>query len=88
MKADKKKVCHLIKTAKGQLDGILTMIEENRYCMDISAQILAVEAVLKKANQEILSAHIASCLAETLASGNEEDAQKKIEELMGVIGKM
>lgn len=78
----------MIKTAKGQLDGILTMIEENRYCMDVSTQILAVEAVLKKANQEILSVHIASCLAETLVGGNAEDAQKKIDELMGVIGKM
>ena len=36
MKADKKKVEILIKTAKGQLEGVLKMIEDDRYCIDIS----------------------------------------------------
>ena len=35
MQADKAKVSTLIKTARGQLDGILRMIEQDRYCMDI-----------------------------------------------------
>ena len=58
MKADHKKVTRQIKIARGQLDGILKMIEEDRYCVDISNQILATSAVLKRANQEILQAHI------------------------------
>ena len=35
MQADKKQVSRLLKTARGQIDGILRMIEEDRYCMDI-----------------------------------------------------
>ena len=35
MKADRKKVEPLLKTARGQLDGVLKMIDDNRYCMDI-----------------------------------------------------
>ena len=45
MKADRDKVVPLIKTARGQLDGILKMIDEDRYCIDISNQVLAVISI-------------------------------------------
>ncbi|MEA4987492.1 MAG: metal-sensing transcriptional repressor, partial [Anaerovorax sp.] len=48
MKADKNSVTRLLKTAKGQLEGILKMVEEDRYCVDISNQILATQAILNK----------------------------------------
>ena len=47
MQADRKKITRLLKTAKGQIDGVLNMVEENSYCMDISNQILACMGVLK-----------------------------------------
>ena len=33
MMADEKKIARMLKTARGQLDGILKMIEEDRYCV-------------------------------------------------------
>ena len=48
MQADKKKVGTLLKTARGQIDGILNMIEEDRYCIDISHQLMATMAILNK----------------------------------------
>ena len=54
MKADKEKVALLLKTARGQLDGLLKMVENDRYCMDISNQLLATQAILKKANREVV----------------------------------
>ena len=41
MKAKKGDIVHKLKIARGQLDGILQMVEENRYCVDISNQLLA-----------------------------------------------
>ena len=52
MKADKAHITRSIKIARGQLDGILRMIEEDRYCVDISNQLLATQALLKRVNQE------------------------------------
>ena len=46
MQADKKKIARLLKTARGQMDGILKMVEEDRYCIDISQQLMATEAIL------------------------------------------
>ena len=61
MMADKKQVTRLLKTARGQIDGILKMVEEDRYCIDISHQIMASEAILKRANKEVLKAHMTHC---------------------------
>ena len=49
MMADRKKVEPLLRTARGQIDGVLKMIEDNRYCMDIMMQLQAVESLVHKA---------------------------------------
>ena len=56
MKAKKGDIVHKLKNLQRQLDGILQMVEENRYCVDISNQLLATQALLKSANQQILQA--------------------------------
>ncbi len=85
MKADKKQIVRLLKTARGQIDGILKMVEEDRYCVDISNQIMATDAILRKANKEILRAHMKCCVKDALQTGQEE---KKIDELIDMIDKM
>ena len=85
MMADEKKISRLLKTARGQLDGILKMVEENRYCIDISQQLMATEAILNRANKEILAAHLKHCVehAET-----DQERSDKIDELVNALGKM
>jgi len=85
MQADKEQVTRLLKTARGQIDGILRMIEEDRYCIDISTQILATDAILKRANKEVLTAHMKHCL---LSAGTEEERAAKIDELVQVLEKL
>ena len=85
MKGDKKKVTQLLKTARGQIDGILKMIEEDRYCIDISNQLLAVESIIEKANKEVIRGHMHHCVKEAFQSGEEE---KKIDEIISLIDKM
>ena len=62
MKAKKGDITHKLKIARGQIDGILQMIDENRYCVDISNQLQATQALLRSANQEILQEHIRNCV--------------------------
>ena len=84
MRADVKKVTNLLKTAKGQVDGILKMVEDDRYCVDISNQILAVQSLLRKVNNEILKAHMNGCVKEAFETGQGEE---KIDEIMKIIEK-
>lgn len=82
MKADRNKIERLLKTARGQLDGILKMVEEDRYCIDISNQLLATEAILKKANKEIIHSHLNHCVKDSM---NDDE---KVEELMTLFNKL
>ena len=88
MMADKKTVTRLLKTARGQLDGLLRMVEEDRYCVDISNQLLATEAILRKINREVMLAHLRGCVKTSLESGNEDEADEKIEEIAALLEKM
>lgn len=88
MMADAKTVTRLLKTARGQLDGILTMIEEDRYCMDISTQLLAAQSIIKRANREVLKGHVEHCIREAMESGDEEAAEQKVQELLEYVEKM
>lgn len=78
-------IVHKLKIARGQLDGILQMVEENRYCVDISNQLLATQALLKSANQQILQAHIRSCVREALQT---DAVNPKLEEALKLLEKM
>jgi DNA-binding FrmR family transcriptional regulator len=84
MKADKKKILRYLKTTKGQIEGIIKMVEQDRYCVDISTQVLAVQALLKKANNEVLRSHINNCVKEAFVEGNGDE---KVEELMNIFDK-
>lgn len=85
MKADKGKINRLLKTAAGQIEGISKMVDEDRYCIDISNQLLAAQSILKKADNEILKAHLHMCVKEAFTEGNEDE---KIEEIISLINKV
>ncbi len=80
----KKDALLALKTARGQLDGIVRMLENDRYCIDISKQILSAQSLLKKANLKVLRGHIKSCVADAIKKG---EAEEKIEEIFGIIDK-
>ncbi|MBE6973430.1 MAG: metal-sensing transcriptional repressor [Ruminococcaceae bacterium] len=85
MRADHEQVCRLLKTARGQIDGILKMVEEDRYCLDVSAQLMATQSILKKTNGLVLRAHMDGCVRQAVADGNPE---KKLDELTALLDKL
>ena len=85
MKAKKGDITHKLKIARGQIDGILQMIDENRYCVDISNQLQATQDLLRSANQEILQEHIRNCVREALQTDVENP---KLEEALELLEKM
>jgi len=82
--SSKMQVVNLLKTSKGQIEGILKMIEDDRYCVDISKQILSVQALLKKANLKIIDQHIKHCVKQAFTEGHGEE---KVDEIMELIDK-
>ena len=62
--ADRTKVLRLLKTARGQLDGILKMVEEDRYCIDISQQVMA--------------AHLRGCVQQAATAEDREEKVEEL----------
>ena len=85
MMADQKTVFRLLKTARGQLDGIIKMVEDDRYCIDISQQVMATGAILNKVNKEILAAHLKHCVKE---ADDQQAREEKIDEFVSTLGKI
>ena len=85
MKADHTQMTRLLKTARGQIDGILKMVEEDRYCLDVSNQLMATQSILKKANRMVLKAHMNSCVRQAVVSG---DPEEKLNELALILDKL
>ena len=85
MMADHKKVKKQINIVKGQLDGIIKMIDEDSYCIDISNQLLASIAILKKTNTYIINEHLNTCIRN---AKNEDDLNIKIEEISKILDRI
>lgn len=72
---------------EGQVRGLARMVEEGRYCIDIVTQIAAVQAALRRVEEDVLRDHISHCVAHAMTSGNEADQKQKIDELMQVLAR-
>jgi CsoR family transcriptional regulator, copper-sensing transcriptional repressor len=81
---NKDRVLHRLKVARGQLDKVISMVGEDKYCLDVLHQNRAVEAALKQADNVIMENHLRTCAAEDLQNGKEKDI---VEEIMKVFAK-
>jgi DNA-binding FrmR family transcriptional regulator len=72
---------------EGQIRGIGRMVEEDRYCIDVVTQISAVRAALRRAEEEILRDHVATCVEHAVASSDKGEQRRKIAELMDVVSR-
>lgn len=74
-----------LKVARGQIESVIKMTEEDRYCIDISMQISATISLLKKAQSEIIMHHLRSCVQESIELG---DATQKMDEIDMLLKKL
>lgn len=88
MKANKAEICRLLKTARGQIDGLLKMVEDDRYCIDISNQLLSTQALLGTINAEVLTSHLDHCVRHAFESGDSVEQERKLEELHAVLKRL
>ena len=81
---DKIKRLHRI---SGQLNGIIKMINDKKYCVDILQQTRAVTAAIKSVEQLILKDHMNACVSSAMKSNKKSDQDKKIDEVLNLIKK-
>lgn len=84
-KDTQERILHRLKIAKGHLETVINMIEENKYCIDVLHQSQAMQAGLKGVDSLILENHLKTCAAGAIKEGKQE---KAIAEIMNVFKKI
>lgn len=84
----KKKALSQLRRAEGMIKKVISMVEEDRYCIDVLQQSLAAIGLTKSANKVILENHLNSCFKEGMENKSTKKRGDLIEELMRIINKV
>jgi CsoR family transcriptional regulator, copper-sensing transcriptional repressor len=71
-----------LRKIEGQVRGLQRMVTEERYCVDVLAQISSTVNALERVGVLLLNDHVRHCVRESLGDGGGDD---KIEELVTAI---
>ena len=75
----KQSAMNRLKTVRGHLDGVIAMVEDERYCPDIMKQVSALQGSLEKVNRVLMQNHVETCVMDAVAEGRSEQI---VDELM------
>ena len=84
-KDTQERILHRLKIARGHLNKVIRMVEENKYCIDVLHQSQAVQKALKETDNVMLENHLKTCASDAIGKGRKDTA---IEEVMHVFKKM
>jgi len=73
-----------LKTIEGHLRGIMRMVEEDAYCIDVIRQIQAVEGALNKVSSKILEDHLNSCVITAIQGNDKTERERVLKEITEV----
>lgn len=73
-----------LRTIEGHLRGIIRMVEEDAYCIDVIRQIQAVEAALDKVSGQLLETHLNSCVVTAVRGDDPAERERVLKEISQV----
>ncbi len=78
------KVLSRLKTIEGHLRGVIRMVENDAYCIDVIRQLQAIEAALSKTSVMILEDHLNSCVITAVRGDSEQERERVLKEITEV----
>lgn len=72
-------VLNRLRTARGHLDAVVRMVEDDKYCPDVMKQLSAVQGSLERASRIVLRNHLETCVAAAMVAGRTDEI---VDELM------
>jgi DNA-binding FrmR family transcriptional regulator len=73
-----------LRTVDGHLKGIIRMVEEDAYCIDVIRQLQAVESALNKVSARILDGHLNSCVITAVQGEDPAERKRVLKEVLEV----
>jgi CsoR family transcriptional regulator, copper-sensing transcriptional repressor len=81
---EKERILHRLKIARGHLNKVMQMIEDDEYCIDVLHQSQAVQQALRQTDTVLMEHHLSTCMLDSLKNGKSGEA---IEEMMTILKK-
>jgi DNA-binding FrmR family transcriptional regulator len=75
---------HRLKSIAGHVNGIVRMLEEERYCIDVIKQIQAIQIALSRVSEEVLDEHLRSCVTTAIQGDNPDERERVLREITEV----
>ena len=82
---DKPRLLNRLNRVEGQVRGVVRMVEDDRYCIDILTQVQAVRAALARVETELLKGHLDHCIKGAIVSGDKDEQRRKAAELIELL---
>ena len=73
-----------LRTVEGHLRGIIRMVEQGEYCIDVIRQVQAVESALNRVSTHILENHLHSCVSTAIKGNNPKERERVLREITEV----
>ena len=71
----------------GQVQAVERMVEADRHCSELIHQLDAVQAGIGKVGEVVLRSHVQTWVSDATRSGDEQECNRKVEELVTVFGR-
>jgi DNA-binding FrmR family transcriptional regulator len=75
---------HRLKSIAGHVNGIVRMLEEDRYCIDVIKQIQAIQTALSRVSESILDAHLRTCVTTAIRGDDADERERLLSEVIEV----
>lgn len=75
---------HRLKSVAGHVNGIVRMLEEDRYCIDIIRQIQAIQTALSRVSESVLDAHLKTCVTTAIQGDDPNERERMLSEITEV----
>lgn len=79
MDGHQRSVINRLKTARGHISGIISLVETEAYCPDVMKQLSAVQGLVEGASRQMLRRHLETCVAKAMQEGRTAEI---VDELM------
>jgi DNA-binding FrmR family transcriptional regulator len=78
------KVASRLRSVEGHVRGVVRMVDEGAYCIDLIKQTLAIQRAIDKINAMLLEDHLEHCASTAISAPNPAERRRTISELIEV----
>lgn len=76
-----------LRRIEGQIRGLQRMVEEERYCPDIIAQVASAQEALRGVARTMMRNHLKHCATAAIRKGDDREAEQMYDELLEIVYK-